>query len=181
MDPQNAIAVNPIDLPRTVCDRPIVLEALRATPGLRERLACGIHVADIGCGAGVSTLTMAVAFPRSRFLGVDADPASLERARQLRALGGLRNVYWLAAAADQLAPRPTHDLICAFGGLRGLGDPRGALRAARAALTDDGVFLWSTPHTEAGLVWQLAPETGFESVERVRLGADVQRLFALRP
>ena len=90
-------------------------------------------------------------------------------------------MYWLAAAADQLAPRPTHDLICAFGGLRGLGDPRGALRAARAALTDDGVFLWSTPHTEAGLVWQLAPETGFESVERVRVGDDVQRLFALRP
>jgi len=84
MDPQNAIAVNPIDLPRTVCDRPIVLGALRATPGLREWLACGIHVADIGCGAGVSKLTMAVAFPRSRFLGVDADPASLERARPER-------------------------------------------------------------------------------------------------
>ena len=180
MDQQNAVAVDRMDLARTVCDRPIVLEALRATPGLKERLACGLHVADVGCGAGVSTLTMAVAFPRSRFLGIDADPASLERARQLRALGGVRNVYWLAAAADQLAPRPTHDLICAFAGLHGLGDPRGALRAARAALTDDGVFVWSTPHADAALVWQLAPETGFESVETLRVD-DVQRVFALRP
>ena len=180
MDEQNAVALNPSDLVRTVCDHPIVLEALRATPGLKERLASGIHVADVGCGAGVSTLTMAVAFPRSRFLGIDADPASLERARHLRALGGLRNVYWLAAAADQLGPRPPHDLICAFAGLRGLGDPGGAQRAARAALTDDGVFLWSTPQTDAGLVWQLAPEAGFESIETVRVDDEARRVFALR-
>lgn len=123
----------------------LVDDWLRAVPGLTDRLAHGIHVADVGCGWGASTVTMASAFPRSRFLGIEPDVASVQRARRLAADRRLRNVYWLAAPAHQLASRPTHDLICAFDCVHDMAEPRAALRAIHGALADDGVYLWSEP------------------------------------
>src|SRR5687768_5965293 len=102
----------------TVLTTPYVMDAVGAVPGLTQRLVRGIHVVDVGRDGGESTLVLAAAFPRSRFLGVDPDPAGAERARRLTTERRLRNVYWLAAPAHQLAPLPTHDLICAFEGLR---------------------------------------------------------------
>jgi 2-polyprenyl-3-methyl-5-hydroxy-6-metoxy-1,4-benzoquinol methylase len=124
----------------------LVTEWLAAVPGLTERLASGIHVADIGCGCGVSTVTMAAAFPRSRFLGIDHDPASIDHARRLAADRRVRNVHWVPAAAHELAPVPKHELICTFDCIHDMVDPRGTLRAIRAALADDGVYLWSEPN-----------------------------------
>jgi len=181
MDPQNVAAVaKHTEIAPTVSGNPIVLEALRATPGLRERLTRGMHVADVGCGEGVSTVTMALAFPHTRFLGIEADPACVERARQLAAGCGVRNVYWLAAAAHQLAPRPTHDLICAFSGMHDVSDPRGELRAIRAALAEDGVYLRSEAADDAGGVCALAAEAGFARVDPVRVDNAAYRVFALR-
>ena len=39
-------------------------------------------MADIGCGHGVSTITMAEAFPASRFVGFDYHDASIAVARK---------------------------------------------------------------------------------------------------
>jgi trans-aconitate methyltransferase len=185
MDQQKveALAGSPI-----VLNMPNVIEALRAVPGLSERLAHGVYVADVGCGGGASTVTMAAAFPRSRFLGIDPDPASVERARRLRAERRLSNVYWLAAAAHQLAPVPTHDLICAFDGIHDIVGPRAALHAIHAALADDGVHLWSladhdedlrTPTAERG-VRELAKEAGFSRVDKLPIDDAFNRFFALR-
>lgn len=124
----------------------LVSDWLPAVPGLTERLRSGIHVADVGCGWGVSTVTMAAAFPRSRFLGIDADPGSIDRARRLAAERRVRNVHWIAGPAHQLPPRPTHDLICTFDCIHDMVDPRATLRAIHAALADDGVYLWSEPN-----------------------------------
>jgi ubiquinone/menaquinone biosynthesis C-methylase UbiE len=169
-----------MDQQNVAAESPIVPEALHATPGLTDRLARGIHVADVGCAEGVSTVTMAAAFPQSRFLGVDADPANIERARQLCAARGLRNVYWLVAATHQLPARPTHELICAFDGLHGLPDRRGALHAIRAALADDGVYLWFTLDTDAGHARQLAIEAGFTRLDTLGAADAAHRVFALR-
>ena len=128
----------------------LVDELLRAVPGLTQRLSRGIHVADVGCGWGASTVTMASAFPRSRFLGIEPDAGSVERARRLAAERRVHNVFWLAAPAHQLAPLPTHDLICAFDCVHDMVDPRATLhatlRAIHDALADDGVYLWSEPN-----------------------------------
>jgi 2-polyprenyl-3-methyl-5-hydroxy-6-metoxy-1,4-benzoquinol methylase len=124
----------------------LVNDWLTAVPGLTDRLSQGLHVADIGCGWGVSTVTMATAFPRSRFLGIDNDPSSIDRARRLAAARRARNVYWLTAPAHQLAPLPAHDLICAFDCIHDMIDPRGTLRAIHAALAEDGIYLWSEPN-----------------------------------
>ena len=124
----------------------LVDEWLPSVPGLTERLTRGIHVADVGCGWGASTVTMAAAFPRSRFLGIEPDAASVQRARRLAAQRRVRNVFWLAAPAQQLAPHPRHDLICAFDCVHDMVEPRAALRAIHDALADDGVYLWSEPN-----------------------------------
>jgi 2-polyprenyl-3-methyl-5-hydroxy-6-metoxy-1,4-benzoquinol methylase len=124
----------------------LVNDWLAAVPGLTERLQGGIHVADIGCGCGVSTVTMATAFPRSRFLGLDADPGSIDRARRLAAERHVRNVHWVATPAHQLPSAPTHDLICTFDCIHDMVDPRATLRAIHGALAADGVYLWSEPN-----------------------------------
>lgn len=157
-----------------------VLQVLQAVPGLTERLAQGIHVVDVGCGAGCSTVIMASAFPSSRFLGLEANEAIVERARDKTRARSLRNVYWVAADAQQLAPLPTHDLICAFRGLHDLPDPVVALRAIRAALAEDGVYLWCERAGAQGRVWTHAPAEGFSCIERLPVEDAVRRCFALR-
>ncbi len=157
-----------------------VLEALRAVPGLSERLARGIHVADVACGWRDSTITMAAAFPRSRFLAVEPDASLVERARRVTTTRGLRNVYWLAAAPHELAPLPTHDLISAFDGIHDMRDPCAALRAIRAALADDGLYLWSALSEDQADVWQLGVAAGFSRVEALSVPAASSEFFALR-
>lgn len=80
----------------------LVNDWLTAVPGLTERLSRGIYVADVGCGCGTSTVTMAAAFPKSRFLGVDNDAGSIDRARRLAAERHVQN-----RALDGRAGPPT--------------------------------------------------------------------------
>jgi SAM-dependent methyltransferase len=124
----------------------LVNDWLAAVPGLTDRLSRGIYVADVGCGFGMSTVTMAAAFPKSRFLGVDDDLGSIDRARRLAAERHVRNVRWVAAPAHHLPPTPPHDLICTFDCIHDMADPRTTLRAIHDALADDGVYLWSEPN-----------------------------------
>ena len=53
---------------------PVVLPALE---GVTERLAAGITVADVGCGAGGALLLMADAYPNCKFLGYDISQYAL--------------------------------------------------------------------------------------------------------
>src|SRR5690606_15795714 len=55
---------------------------LPALDGVTAKLERGATVADIGCGHGASTVIMAEAFPRSRFVGFDSHRASVEQARE---------------------------------------------------------------------------------------------------
>jgi SAM-dependent methyltransferase len=56
-------------------------EWLPALDGVVEKLERGARAADVGCGHGHSTLLMASAFERARFVGFDTHIASLEAAR----------------------------------------------------------------------------------------------------
>jgi len=60
-----------------------------ALEGVREKLARGARVADVGCGHGASTRLLAQAFPNSRFWGFDNHPDSITRARAAAAEEGL--------------------------------------------------------------------------------------------
>ena len=124
----------------------LVKDWLRAIPGLSEKLARGANIADIGCGAGQSTLIMGKEFPKSKFIGIDFHGPSITRARKHAADAGLNNVTFLQAPAHELPSSGPFDLICGFDCIHDMVDPRGALRAIRKALASDGVFLWSEPN-----------------------------------
>jgi SAM-dependent methyltransferase len=106
-------------------------ERLLASPAAR--------VADLACGAGVSSIAIARAYPRVRVDGVDADPASIELARANVTGSGVENRvrFALGDAADPaLAGR--YDLVTVFEALHDMAQPVAVLSAARALLVPGG-------------------------------------------
>jgi 2-polyprenyl-3-methyl-5-hydroxy-6-metoxy-1,4-benzoquinol methylase len=118
---------------------------LPALDGVEQKLRAGARVADIGCGHGASTILMAKAYPRSRFLGVDFHDASIERARAAAAHAGVteRTTFEVAHAKQYTG---SYDLIAFFDCLHDLGDPIGAARHARASLAPGGTLMLVEPN-----------------------------------
>lgn len=116
-----------------------------ALDGMRERLQGGAKVADVGCGHGASTIIMAKAFPKSTFVGFDAHPASVEKARELAAEARLNGRVTFEVAHAKNFPGSDFDLIAFFDCLHDMGDPVGAARFARRALKHDGTLMLVEP------------------------------------
>jgi SAM-dependent methyltransferase len=111
-----------------------------------EKLEHGARVADVGSGHGHSTVLMASAFPRSRFVGLDTHEASLAEARANAADAGVDDRVEFLLADAQAYPGAGYDLICLFDTLHDLGDPVGAARHAYEALADDGTLMIVEPY-----------------------------------
>jgi SAM-dependent methyltransferase len=123
----------------------LVPEWLPALDGIVEKLERGARVADVGCGHGHSTVLMASAFERSRFVGFDTHENSLEEARaNAEAAGVAERVEFRGADAGSY-PGGDYDLICFFDCLHDLGDPVGAARRAYEALADEGTVMLVEP------------------------------------
>ena len=123
----------------------LVSEWLPALDGVVDKLERGALVADVGSGQGHSTVLMARAFERSRFVGFDTHEASLEEARAgAEAAGVADRVEFLRGDAGSY-PGAGYDLICFFDALHDLGDPVGAARRAYEALAEDGTVLVVEP------------------------------------
>jgi 2-polyprenyl-3-methyl-5-hydroxy-6-metoxy-1,4-benzoquinol methylase len=118
----------------------LVDEWIPAVPGLAARLARGGKVADLGCGQGWSTVSVARAFPAADVLGVDADVPSIEDARSLARAAGVAARFEAVDAAELVAHGP-FDVVLLLEALHDLARPTEVLAAARAALTDDGCVL----------------------------------------
>ncbi|GAB2599626.1 class I SAM-dependent methyltransferase [Pseudactinotalea suaedae] len=118
---------------------------LPALDGVVDMLTAGARVADVGCGHGASTVLMAQAFPRSRFVGSDLHAASIETARARAAEAGVADrVVFETVPAQQLGDA-RYQLITMFDCLHDMGDPVGAARAVRAALEPDGTWMVVEP------------------------------------
>ena len=116
-------------------------EWLPALDGVVAKLTAGAQVADVGCGHGASTLLMARAYPRSRFIGYDYHPESIRVAGERAREAGLENARFEVADATGYGERD-FDLIAFFDCLHDMADPVGAARHARQALKPDGHCLW---------------------------------------
>ena len=83
----------------------------RSCRGLREALARGIDVLDVGCGSGRALNRLAAAFPRSRFTGYDISAEAIEaaRARGARARRS-RTCASRSATPPSSGARPSFDL-----------------------------------------------------------------------
>lgn len=116
-----------------------------ALDGVEAKLQAGARVADVGCGHGVSTVVMAAAYPASAMTGFDAHDASIATARDRAAASGVSgNTRFEVACADRL-PGSGFDLVCFFDALHDMGDPVGALVAAREALAEGGTVMLIEP------------------------------------
>jgi SAM-dependent methyltransferase len=122
----------------------LVSQWLPALDGVVAQLGAGIAVADVGCGHGHSTVLMAEAFPRSRFVGFDAHPDSVEAARRNGASAAVDNAEFAVARAGDYPDRQ-YGLICFFDTLHDLGDPVGAAKHAAETLAPGGTVLLVEP------------------------------------
>ncbi len=118
---------------------------LPALDGVVPKLRAGADVVDVGCGHGASTILMAQAFEQSSFVGIDYHQASVEVARVRAEEAGVsdRVRFEVVDAAD--LPAGQADLVTTFDCLHDMGDPDGAARAVRRALSDDGTFMVVEP------------------------------------
>ncbi len=114
---------------------------LPAIDGVTEALEAGADVVDVGCGAGVALATMAEAFPRSRFLGVDPSEIAIHMARQAVDASGLENLRFEVAGGDSLPDEPTFDLVLTFDCLHDMPRPKDTIGAIATSLKEDGVWL----------------------------------------
>lgn len=139
--------------------------------GVAEKLERGGIAADVGCGHGASTIILAQAFSRSRFLGYDSHAPSIDRARHAATeAGALGNIEFEVAEAQHM-PRPDggggYDLIAYFDCLHDMADPVGAATRAFDTLADDGTIMLVEPMAGDSVEENLNP------VGRVFAGASV--------
>ena len=135
----------------------LVASWLPALDGMTARLDRGAKVADVGCGHGFSTITMAKAFPNSTFVGYDFHSKSIEQAREhARRHGVTANTrFELGLASD--FPGKDLDLVTFFDCLHDMGDPVGAARHVRETLKRDGKWMIVEPAAADRLEENLNP------------------------
>jgi SAM-dependent methyltransferase len=122
-----------------------VPEWLPALEGVVPKLEAGATVADVGCGHGASTILMARAYPKSRFIGYDYHAPSIERARASAAEAGLTDRVTFEVSGSKEYPGKDFDLVTFFDCLHDMGDPVGAAKHVRASLKSDGSWLIVEP------------------------------------
>ena len=79
------------------------LEAALFFAGFKSDLAGGEkRYCELGCGYGLTTLTLAAANPHIAFVGVDFNPTHIVAARALAESAGLANIRFVEASFDEL-------------------------------------------------------------------------------
>jgi 2-polyprenyl-3-methyl-5-hydroxy-6-metoxy-1,4-benzoquinol methylase len=90
------------------------------------------HVADIGCGAGWSSIGMALSYPKIRVDGFDLDEMSISEARINANQADLNGrVRFEARDASDQSLNGQYDLVTAFECIHDMSDPVGALTTMR--------------------------------------------------
>ena len=116
-----------------------------AVPGVHDRLTNPdrpARIADFGCGCGWSTIGIADAYPLATVDGFDTDLPSIEEARRNAADHGVaQRVRFHCNDVADLQTQHRYDLVLCCETIHDMGDPVGALRAAREHLADDGTVL----------------------------------------
>jgi 2-polyprenyl-3-methyl-5-hydroxy-6-metoxy-1,4-benzoquinol methylase len=130
---------------------------LPSLDGVVPKLQAGAEVADVGCGLGASTLIMARAFPKSKFLGFDYHLESIEWARNAAVSEGLtQNADFEVASASDFRGKD-YDLVTFFDCLHDMGDPVGAVAHVRKSLQPDGTLMVVEPFAHEHLEENLTP------------------------
>ncbi len=123
----------------------LVSSWLPSLEGVVPKLEAGARVADVGCGLGASTIIMAKAFPKSKFIGFDYHLESIEWAQNDAVTASVTpNTDFEVATAKDFRGKD-YDLICFFDCLHDMGDPVGAAHHALKTLKPDGTLMVVEP------------------------------------
>jgi ubiquinone/menaquinone biosynthesis C-methylase UbiE len=113
-----------------------------AVPGLRDRLAAGGRVLEVGCGVGWSSIALALGFPRARIDAIDADGESIAQARRNSEEAGVaERIAFCVGSMEESPLEGPYDLATAFDTVHDLAHPVKALRRMREVLAPDGSAL----------------------------------------
>jgi 2-polyprenyl-3-methyl-5-hydroxy-6-metoxy-1,4-benzoquinol methylase len=105
-------------------------------------------VADVGCGHAISTMIMAKAYPKSKFIGFDYHEPSIEVARKRAKEEGLtedRVTFEIASSTDFPSKDDGYDLVAFFDCLHDMGNPSGAASHVLKTLKPDGTWMIVEP------------------------------------
>ena len=95
---------------------PSRLAAIARLHGIAAASPADCRLLEVGCGDGLQLVTLAMAYPRSRFVGVDMSQAAIARGEAIRARLGLDNLQLVAADLLEWNPGPaSYDYIVAHG------------------------------------------------------------------
>jgi len=117
---------------------------LPAIPDVHARLHADppARVADIGCGAGWSSIGIAHSYPKIQVDGYDLDAPSMELARANADAAGLGDrVHFHVRDASDPTLAGRYDLVTAFECIHDMSDPVGALRAMRGLTGEHGAAI----------------------------------------
>jgi len=128
-----------------------------ALEGVQAKLEAGARVADVGCGKGASTLLMAEAFPKSKFIGFDYHDKSIAGAREAAQRKGIADRVSFEVASAKKFPGKDYDLVAVFDCLHDMGDPVGASAHVRKSLAKDGTWMIVEPFANDELKDNLNP------------------------
>ena len=112
---------------------------------MTAKLERGAKVADVGCGLGASTILMAKAFPKSRFVGFDSHTESIALARDRAGQAGVADRVSFEVAKSTDYPGDRYDLIAHFDCLHDMEDPVGAARHVRRTIAPEGTWMIVEP------------------------------------
>ena len=135
----------------------LVSSWLPSLEGVVPKLQSGAKVADVGCGLGASTIIMAKAFPKSKFVGYDYHMESIEWARNDAVTEGVTDNtdFEVAMAKDYVGK--DFDLVTFFDCLHDMGDPVGAASHVRQSLKSDGTWMIVEPFAKETIQENLNP------------------------
>ena len=121
----------------------LVGDWIDALPDIAARLRDGQgRVADVACGTGWSSISIARHFPGIAVDGIDIDAGSIERAKAHAAAEGLTDrVSFLFADAADSDGAGRYDLVTIFEAVHDMARPAEVLAAARRLLAPGGAVL----------------------------------------
>ena len=109
--------------------------------GIKDRLAEGIDVCDVGCGQGHAINLMAKEFPNSRFTGWDFSEEAIAAARKESAELGVTNTTFEVKDAATIDGSQQFDFITVFDAIHDQAQPAKVLKGISDSLRPGGVFL----------------------------------------
>ena len=168
---------------------PLTLRAAAALNGFAPPPGDDFDYCDLGSGTGDTTCTLAAAYPRARFVGVDLNAEHVAFARILAARGGLDNVRFVESDFADLSREslPDFDYVCAHGVMTWIApEARATLLDFAAAKLEPGGLLYVTYNALPGwaaveplrrLMLDVSASVEGSSLDRARQGAGVARLL----